>query len=124
MRRIGVVLILALASQASADVQVATSAKITPGTYAAHGFDTRFDGEGHWVTSQGGQALLKGRYVLDGDVLLFTSTPGVCADERVRYRVRFDAKGFHLKFLDDSCKRGGIDITFVRARPAQQRAAD
>ena len=119
MRRI-VIALLAFQLPAVADPgprppAIATSG-LTPGNYkASAGYTTRFDGEGRWATGGGGPSA-SGRYVVDGDTIMFTTSPPACENERVRYIITATETGFRLRFVDDSCKRITqlTDTLFVR----------
>jgi len=92
---------------------------VQAGLYRTTAFVTRFDGNGGWVTSveAGAAAAYKGRYIVERGVIVFSTTPPYCPDERVSYRLVPDQKGFKIQFLADSCKRAPHppDWVFVRA---------
>src|SRR5690349_10376187 len=100
-------------STTHANVQVASS-EIVPGTYRSPGFTTTFDGKGNWMSNVDSGYKGGGHYAIDGDVIAFATSPPSCPDERTRYRIHVEPKGFRLEFLDDHCKRPGVNITFER----------
>lgn len=121
--RPGIAFILAisvgLVTRSSADVKIATTQNLRPGTYRTPSYVTRFDGEGSWATSTDGKSPpgAKGHYTVDDGIVTFTTTPLACPQERVRYRLAGTQDGFRLHFLEDTCGRISQldDVAFVRA---------
>ena len=95
-------------------VQVAAPV-IAPGLYQSAGFVTRFDPKGNWTTTNEGTRST-GRYTIEGNTITFRTTPPMCPEERVTYRVVADGEGFRLDFVSDTCQRAGTSFRFTPVR--------
>jgi hypothetical protein len=108
--RLAIAMVVLGMGTSSAEVQVATA--FPAGTYRGPSYVTRF-ADGTWTSTSNGSRS-GGRYTIDNDLITFTSSPEGCSQERVHYHFVPTRDGFRLKFLDDSCRRGGGDIEYVR----------